>query len=96
MSRSIELCQLVACAINHTTWNIPRIRDGDRWRNINNAHLVMNQSHLNGHDHYEDAIFRAMRIMEKLGWKTKLTDTKEECHEHLYYQHYRLKCWKNS
>ena len=35
MQRSIELFQLVARAIGHTTWNIPRIRDGDRWRNIN-------------------------------------------------------------
>ena len=30
MSKSIELCQRVARAIDHTTWNIPRIRDGAR------------------------------------------------------------------
>jgi hypothetical protein len=57
MPKSVELCQLVARAISHTTWNIPRIRDGDRWRNIDNPHLVENPSHLNGHDHFEDAIF---------------------------------------
>jgi hypothetical protein len=59
MPKSVELCQLVARAISHTTWNIPRIRDGDRWRNIENPHLVENPSRINGHDHYEDAIFRA-------------------------------------
>ena len=30
MPKSVEFCQLVARAINHTTWIIPRIRDGDR------------------------------------------------------------------
>ncbi len=95
MNKTIELCQIVARAINHTTWNIPRIRDGDgRWRNINNANLVVNQNRINGHDHYEDAIFRAKRIMEQRGWITKITDHKEPCHEHLYYHHYRLRCWK--
>ena len=63
MPRSIELCQIVARAINHTIWNIPRIRDGGRWRNIHNAHLVENQSHLNGYDHYEDVIFRDKQII---------------------------------
>ena len=96
MPRSVALCQLVAHAINHTTWNIPFIRYGNRWRNINNAHLVENQNRINGHDHYEEAIFRAKRIMEERGWNTEITDTKEQCHEHLYYQHYRLKCWKRS
>jgi hypothetical protein len=28
MNRSAEFSQLVARAINHTTWNIPKIRDG--------------------------------------------------------------------
>ncbi len=96
MQKSVEICQLVARAIDHTTWNVPRIRDGDRWRNIENAHLVENPSRINGHDHYEEAIFRVKRIMEERGWKVEITDTKEECHEHLYYQHYRLKCWKRS
>ena len=30
MPKSLDLCQLVARALSHTTWNIPRIRDGDR------------------------------------------------------------------
>ena len=94
MKRSVEFCQLVARAISHTTWNIPRIRDGDRWRNIENAHLVENPTRLNGYDHFEDAIFRAKLIMEKRGWNTEISDTKEQCHEHLVYQHYRLKCSK--
>ena len=94
MSRSVEICQLVSRAITHTTWNIPRIRDGDRWRNFENAHLVENPTRLNGHDRFEDAIFRAKRIMEERGWDTEITDSKEQCHEHLYYQHYRLKCSK--
>ena len=94
MPKSVEFCQLVSRAISHTTWNIPRIRDGDRWRNIENAHLVENPTHVNGYDHFEDAIFRAKDIMEERGWNAEITDTKEQCHEHLYYQHYRLKCWK--
>ena len=94
MLKSVEFCQLVSRAISHTTWNIPRIRDGDRWRNIENAHLVENPSHINGYDHFEDAIFRAKEIMEERGWNAEITDIKEKCHEHLYYQHYRLKCWK--
>jgi hypothetical protein len=32
--------------------------------------------------------------MEEQGWNTEITDSKEQCHKHLYYQHYRLKCWK--
>ncbi|MDB4304249.1 hypothetical protein N9934_05625, partial [Desulfosarcina sp.] len=82
--------------INHTTWNIPRIRDGDRcrWRNIHNPHLVENPTRINGYDHFEDAIFRAKKIMEELGWKAEISDKKEQCHEHLYYQHFRLKCSK--
>ncbi|BBO74552.1 hypothetical protein DSCW_19690 [Desulfosarcina widdelii] len=96
MSRIVELCQLVARAINHDTWDIPKISDGDRWRNIENPNLVENPNRVNGHDFFEDAIFRAKRIMERRGWKTELTDTQEQCHEHLIYQHFRLRCWKNS
>ena len=93
MSKTIELRQTVDRGYP-TTWNIPRIRDGDRWRNIENVHLVKNPHHVNGHDHCEDAIFRAKRIMEHRGWITEITDSKKPCHEHLYYQHYRLRCWK--
>jgi hypothetical protein len=32
--------------------------------------------------------------MQERGWSTEITDTKEQCHEHLVYQHYRLRCWK--
>jgi hypothetical protein len=46
---------------------------------------------VNGYDRYEDAIFRAREIMQERGWNTEITDTKEQCHEHLVYQHYRLK-----
>ena len=94
MPKSVEICQLVAHVIDHTTWNIPKIRDGDRWRNIHNPHLVENPYRINGHDRYEKAIFRAGKIMAERGWINEITDTKEQCHEHLYYQHYRLKCWK--
>ena len=94
MSKTVELRQTVARAINHTTWNIPHIRDGDKWRNINNSHLVVNHFHVNGYDRFEDAIFRAKRIMEQLGWHTEITGTDECCHEHLYYQHYQLTCCK--
>ena len=76
MLKSVEFCQLVSRSISHTTWNIPRIRDGDRWRNIENAHLVENSTHVNGYDHFEDAIFRAKEIMEERGWNAEITDTK--------------------
>ncbi len=68
MPKSVEICQFVTRAINYTTWNIPRIRDGDMWRNIENVHFVENPHHINGHDHYEDAIFRAEQIMEQRGF----------------------------
>jgi hypothetical protein len=32
--------------------------------------------------------------MEKRGWNTDISDMKEQCHEHLCYQHFRLRCWK--
>ena len=52
MPKSVEICQLVARAISHTTWNIPRIRDGDRWRNIDNPHLVENPNcHKEAHEY---------------------------------------------
>lgn len=93
MRQSIEFCQLVARGYP-TTWNIPRIRDGDRWRNIRNSELVINPDRLNGHDKYEDAIFRIEALLKGKGWQTVIIDLKEPCHEHLIYQHYRLKCWK--
>ena len=65
MPKSTELGQLVSRSISHTTWNIPRVRDGDRWRNIENAHLVENPCHVNGYDHFEDAISRARKIMQE-------------------------------
>jgi hypothetical protein len=76
MPKAVELCQLVACAIDHTTYNIPLIRDGSRWRNIQNSHLVSNPYCVNGHDRFEEAIFRMKRIMESCGWDTELTGTR--------------------
>jgi hypothetical protein len=32
--------------------------------------------------------------MEGRGWETEITGTQQQCHEHLYYQHFRLKCSK--
>jgi hypothetical protein len=93
MRQSIEFCQLVARGYS-TTWNIPRIRDGDRWRNIQNDELVINPSPINGHDRYADAIFRIEELLKEKGWKTEVAELKGPCHEHLFYQHYRLKCWK--
>jgi len=94
MPNKVELCQTVARAITHTTWNLPRIRDGSIWRNIENANLVQNPHHVNGHDRFEGAILRAKKLMEDRGWTTELSDDQVQCHEHLTYQHYRLKCWK--
>ena len=94
MRKFIEFNQTVARAINHTTWNIPRIRDEDKWRDIRSSHLVENPDRVNGHDYFENAIFRVKEIVESCGWNTAITSEKERCHEYLYYQHYRLKCWK--
>lgn len=96
MPKSVEICQFVTRTIKRTIWKIPRIRDGSHWRDIENSHLVENPVSFFSHDRYEEAIFRAKRIMEKRGWKTELTDFKELCIENLTYQHYRLKCWKSS
>ena len=93
MSKIIELRQTVARGYP-TTWNIPHISDGDMWRNIENVHLVENPHHINGHDLYEDAIFRLETFLKQKGWKTEITDTKKPCHEHLYYQQFTLRCWK--
>ena len=94
MRRSVEFSQFVSRAINHTTWNIPKIQDCRVWRNIENGHLVEKTNHVNGYDHYEDAIFRIRDFMEQKGWKIEISDKLETCHEHLHYQHYRLRCWK--
>jgi hypothetical protein len=94
MEKSVEFYQVVEVVGYGTRWSIPRIRNGDRWRNIQNTDLVMNIFHLNGCDKYEESVVRIKNIMEKRGWKTEISDTKQHCHEHLYYQHYRLKCWK--
>ncbi len=95
MQKSVEFCQLVTRAIKQTTWKTPRIRDGDdRWRNIKESDLVVNPNRINAHDYYEDAIFRIKKILKQKGWQTEIKDTKEKCHEHLCYQHYRLRCWK--
>ena len=94
MSKVVLFSQFVARHINHDTYNIPKIQDGQVWRNIQNSHLVENVNKVNGHDRYEDAIFRIKNYLEKEGWQAEISDKKEWCHEHLYYQHYRLKCWK--
>ncbi|MFH1982982.1 MAG: hypothetical protein ABIL58_14165 [Pseudomonadota bacterium] len=92
--KTVEFAQTVAIAINHTTWNIPRICEGSRWRNISKPDLVINPRRINGHDHFEEAIFRLKDIMARLGWRTEISTSSEQCHEHLSYQHYRLTCRK--
>ena len=96
MTKFVEISQIVARAINHTTWEIPRIRDGDgdKWRNIRNDHLVVNTQYVNGHDKFGNAIFRAKKIMAEKGWNTEISTEKEICHEHLLYQTYYLIAWK--
>ena len=59
---------------------------------IDDAHLVAKQYRINGHGHYEDAIFRARWTMEERGWDTELTASQEQCHQHLIYHHYQVKC----
>ena len=92
MPRSVEISQTVAKAINHTTWLIPRIRDGDTWRNIHNPNLIENPTHINGHDRFEQAISRIKTLMKSQGWQVSMTSEIEPCHEHLEYHHYRLLC----
>ena len=94
MSSSVEISQFVIRTINRTIWRIPRILDGDRWRNIENSDMVKNPFSIFSYDHYEGAIYRAQWNMERRGWNTELTDIKELCIEHLVYQRYQLKCWK--
>ena len=92
MPKSFEITQTVVRAIGHTTWHIPRIRDGDTWRNIRNPQLIENPTHLNGYDRFEEAISRIKNLVESRGWQVSLTSEIEPYHEHLYYQRYRLLC----
>ena len=94
MPKSVEFQQLVTRAIDHDSWKIPRIRNGDRWRVIENSHLIENPHRINGHDRYEDAIHRTKEIMKRLGWHTRISETQVQCDEHLYFQQFQLRCWK--
>ena len=94
MERIIEFQQTVARAINYTTWMVPRIRDGDRWRNIRNVESVENVYRVNGHDKYENAVFGIADIMKSHGWKIVISESTDPCHEHLEYHHYHLYCRK--
>ena len=40
MSKVVLFSQFVAIHINHDTWKIPKIQDGQVWRNIRSSHLV--------------------------------------------------------
>ncbi len=84
MTKIVEIQQTVARSVSHTTWDIPRIRDGDQLRNIINSDCVANSKSINDHDRFEDAVFKARKIMEQNGYKTKI----------LTYQQYQLWCWK--
>ncbi|MFH1983207.1 MAG: hypothetical protein ABIL58_15295 [Pseudomonadota bacterium] len=92
--KSVEFSQMVAVAINHTTWNIPRVIDDGQWRNIRSPDLVVNPNCINGYDRFEDAIFRLKEIMTRRGWQIEIGASTEHCHEHLSYLHYRLTCRK--
>ena len=75
-------------------WNIPRIRDGNKWRNIKNSQLVRKDYMLG--DTYKDAIMDVKHIMEQQGWSTEISELREQCHEQLYYRHLNLRCWKQN
>lgn len=94
MEKSIHFKQTVHRAIQYNTWLIPQIHNGDGWRNIHNPEAVINARRINGHDKYENAIFRIAEIMKSQGWQTVIIESFERCHEHLQYHHYHLHCWK--
>ena len=78
MPKHVEFQQLIACSVSYDRFEVPRIRDGDRWRIIENAHLVQNPHPIYGCDLYEDAIHRTQQIMQQLGWHTRITETRQD------------------
>ena len=66
MPKHVEFQQIIARSISYDRFEIPRIRDGDRWRVIKNADLVQNPHAINGYDRYEDALHRTEKIMQQL------------------------------
>ena len=96
MERIIHFRQTVHRAIQYTTWIIPQIRDDDddKWRIIKNYSEIENPHKINGYDRFEDAIFRIEKIMKSHGWETVISESVEQCHEHLQYHHYNLRCQK--
>ena len=92
-TNEVLISQRVAKGVNFTTWNIPRIKCGDKWRNIKNGQLVRKDHAIIGHA-YKNAIMDVKQIIEKRGWATELTEQKHWCHEQLYYRYYHLRCWR--
>jgi len=95
MERILHFKQTVHRSIQYTTWIIPQIRDGDdKWRIIKNYSEIENPRRVNGYDRFEDGIFKIEKIMKSHGWETVMTNSVEQCHEHLSYQRYYLRCCK--
>ena len=92
-TNEVLFSQRVEKGVNFTIWNIPRIKCGHEWRNIKNGEHVRKANTIIGHA-YENAIMDLKQIMENRGWRTELTEQKKWCHEHLFYVHYNLRCWK--
>ncbi len=94
MGRTVQFIQKAACMGRREDWYAPWIDVSGKWRVIKNRDLVEHPGHLNAHDFYKDAVFRIQKVMEKLGWTTQLSREKQDCHEHLFYMHFTLKCSK--
>ena len=92
-TNEVLFSQRVEKGVNYTIWNIPKVKSGDRWRIIRNGDRLRKANTIVGHA-FENSITEVKRIMENLGWRTELMAQKKWCHEHLYYVHYYLRCWK--
>lgn len=91
---TVEFVQKAAYMGRRTDWTVPWVNVSGKWRVIDNKALVKNPTKVNAYDEYADAIFRIQNTMEQLGWKTELSERKQDCHEHLYYVHHMLICTK--
>ncbi len=92
-TNEVLFSQRVEKGVNYTIWNIPKVKSGDRWRIIKNGDRLRKANTIVGYA-FENSITEVKRIMENLGWRTELMAQKKWCHEHLYYVHYYLRCWR--
>lgn len=90
MRKSFQFKQTVVRSIKATVWEVPTIFEQGRWRRIRDTTLVSREHYSPGRK-FERGIYAIGRYFQEKGFKITITDTKEWCHEHLYYHRYHLR-----